>query len=753
MSQESPEYFAILTAIGEAKDADAKAGGAPLKLTHMVVGDGAGATPSPELAQTQLVREVYRAPLNQLSLDPINTSQVIAECVIPEKSGGWWIREVGLLDADGDLVAVANCPPSYKPQMPEGSARTQVIRMVLIVSSAETVQLSIDPGIVMATRQYAEDTVLQKFSDLATPSGATMTGFQQAGSDAQARNTEDKLRELVSITDFKGADASGALSSGAAINSACNASPVAYVPDGKFRAENGQRINGLWGPGELSVAGRRVRLPFQPRRENLISAVLAKLARCAWTSGTMTLVGDSISEGYATTDIQHTWFNLLEKMLTVNVSSGPGSEPETTNLGDPARYGLTYTGSYAIGSAGPVQNSLILQDGASVIFQGSYQYVDIVYQQAPGNGTLTMDCNGTPFRTVHTSGAPANDLCSFSSQVRGQVYDGDTYTLKASGGPVELTGIWRLADTIKPSIFASRCARSAKSTQLFSTDASIDSVIRHSRSLIGEHGTPIIFVALGINNANTEVPDAGTTPAEYEQQLGKMFARYINSGAYVIAIGTIRPAPNWGVVGQNYPGIAATQKLVCEQYGVPLIAMDAYDWAGDGTVLADGLHPNDKGNELILDLVLDFLASPGFDIAGNTQRNRLSRYTPRLSWLNSGETAATVGTANVRYYRTGPVCRVIGNLSHINPTGTAMGGPLAISLPFPSNSMMRSSGVVGAAHGFTVPGNAWSLQTPGGGMDVALLRTLDAETGKYEDVRAVTADGLLDFDITYVIQD
>lgn len=749
----SQEFFAILTAIGEAKDADAKAGGAPLQLKVMVVGDGAGAVPQPDPAQGRLVREVYRAPLNQLSLDPINSSQVIAECVIPEASGGWWIREIGLLDADGDLVAVANCPPSYKPQMPEGSARTQVIRMVLIVSSAETVQLSIDPGIVMATRQYAEDAVLEKFTVLATPSGATMTGFQQAGADAQARNTEDKLRELVSITDFKGADATGAQSSGAAIASACNASPVAYVPDGKFKADNGRRINGLWGPGELSVAGRRVRLPFQPRRENLISAVLAKLARCAWTSGTMTLVGDSISEGYWASSIEHTWFNLLEKMLTVNVSGGPGSEPEATNMSDPARYGLSYTGTYAIGSAGPVQRSLILQPGASVTFQGSYQYVDVVYQQAPGNGSLTMQCNDTVFRTLDTSGAPANDLSSFSTRVKGQVNENDVYTLTAAGGPVELTGIWRLADTVRPSIFASRCALSGKSTQLFSQDAVIDSVIRHSRALLGEYGTPIIFVALGVNNANTEVPDAGTTPAQYEQQLGKMFARYINSGAYVIAIGTIRPGQRWGVVHENYPAIAATQKLVCEQYGVPLIAMDSYEWSGDGTVLSDDLHPNDKGNELMLDLVLDFLASPSFDIAGNTQRNRLSRYTPRLSWLNSDELAATVGTANVRYYRHGPVCRVIGNLSHINPTSAQMNGPLAISLPFPSRSTMRSSGVVGAAHGFTVPGKAWTLQTPGGDTEVALLRTLDAETGKYEDVRAITADGLLDFDITYVIQD
>ncbi|MGK5043354.1 phage tail protein [Janthinobacterium sp. GB1R12] len=751
MSQESPEYFAILTAIGEAKDADAKAGGVPLKLTHMVVGDGAGATPSPELAQTQLVREVYRAPLNQLSLDPINTSQVIAECVIPEKSGGWWIREVGLLDADGDLVAVANCPPSYKPQMPEGSARTQVIRMVLIVSSAETVQLSIDPGIVMATRQYAEDTVLQKFSDLAEPSGAAMTGYQQAGNGARARKSEDKLRELVSITDFRGADPTGTHSSGPAVELACEMSPVAYVPGGKFRVDDTFRINGLWGPGELSVNGHRVRLPSQPRRESLISAVTAKLAGSSWTSGTMLLVADSIGEGYGASGVEHTWFDMLQKMLNVYV--GNGSDPEITNLSDPWRYGLTYAGNYAIGTAGPVQRSLILQDGASVAFHGAYQYVDVLYEQAPGHGVLTMRRNGVPYRTIDTAGAVQNDVCTFPSDLSGIGPATDLYTLTASGGPVELTGIWRLVNTDQPAVFASRCALSAQSTQLFSQDKVIDSVVRHSRALNGKTGKPIIFVAICINNANDSKPDAGTMPEVYEAQLGKMLARYLNSDAYVIAIGGITPSAEWGSVRANYPAIAAAQKRVCEHYGVPLIAMDAFDWVRDGTVLADGLHPNDKGQVLMLDLVLDFLASPAFDIAGRTQGNCLHRYTPQLIWYGSGKPAANVGVANVRYYRQGPMCRVIGNLSAITPSDNEPSGPLTISLPLPSNTTVRSSGTVGYAHGVSVVGKAWSLQTLAGGLNVAVLRTINPETGGYEDVKKIDPDAMLDFDITYIVQD
>lgn len=149
-------YYAILTAVGEAKLANATALGTVLQLSKMAVGDGNGALPTPVRTQTALVRETYRADLNTLSVDPVNASQIIAELVIPETEGGYWLRELGIYDAAGDLFAVANCPPSYKPQMAEGSGRTQVLRMVLIVSSTAAVQLKIDPSVVLATRQYVD---------------------------------------------------------------------------------------------------------------------------------------------------------------------------------------------------------------------------------------------------------------------------------------------------------------------------------------------------------------------------------------------------------------------------------------------------------------------------------------------------------------------------------------------------------------------------------------------------------------------
>lgn len=155
------KYFALLTNIGAAKLANATALGAQVEITHMAVGDGNGALPTPNPAQTALTHELRRAQLNMLTIDPVNTNQIIAEQVIPEDVGGWWIREIGLFDKDGDMIAVANCAETYKPQLQEGSGRVQVIRVILIVSSTEAVTLKIDPSVVLATRKYVDDAIIE----------------------------------------------------------------------------------------------------------------------------------------------------------------------------------------------------------------------------------------------------------------------------------------------------------------------------------------------------------------------------------------------------------------------------------------------------------------------------------------------------------------------------------------------------------------------------------------------------------------
>ncbi|MGS3700141.1 phage tail protein [Citrobacter freundii] len=157
----SAKFYTLLTDIGAAKLASAAALGVQLKITQMAVGDGGGVLPTPSAQQTALVAEKRRAALNMLYIDPQNSSQIIAEQVIPETEGGWWIREVGLFDDTGALIAVGNCPESYKPQLAEGSGRTQTVRMVLITSSTDNITLKIDPAVVLATRKYVDDKVLE----------------------------------------------------------------------------------------------------------------------------------------------------------------------------------------------------------------------------------------------------------------------------------------------------------------------------------------------------------------------------------------------------------------------------------------------------------------------------------------------------------------------------------------------------------------------------------------------------------------
>nr|WP_240345342.1 phage tail protein [Pectobacterium brasiliense] len=157
----SAKYLALLTNIGAAKLANATALGSRLNITQMAVGDGGGVLPTPNPAQIALINEKRRAALNSLSVDPKNPSQIIAEQVIPETEGGWWIREIGLFDDDGNLIAVANCPETYKPQLQEGSGRIQTVRMILIVSSTDAVALKIDPAVVLATRSYVDNAVIE----------------------------------------------------------------------------------------------------------------------------------------------------------------------------------------------------------------------------------------------------------------------------------------------------------------------------------------------------------------------------------------------------------------------------------------------------------------------------------------------------------------------------------------------------------------------------------------------------------------
>lgn len=167
MIDANSQFFAILTNVGMNKQANADALGIPWLITQMGVGDANPngladpPNPVPSASQTKLINEWRRKQLNQLKIDPVNPAVIIAEQIIPADEGGKWIREIGLYDADGDLVAVANCAPSFKPLLSQGSGRTQIVRMNFIVTSAGNIQLKIDPAIVLASRAYVDAAILE----------------------------------------------------------------------------------------------------------------------------------------------------------------------------------------------------------------------------------------------------------------------------------------------------------------------------------------------------------------------------------------------------------------------------------------------------------------------------------------------------------------------------------------------------------------------------------------------------------------
>lgn len=167
------EFFTVLTRTGQAKLANAIATATPLQITHISVGDGNGQAVPVSEAVTALVRETYRGQVNTLTRDAGNPNWAIAEMVIPTDVGGWTVREVGMFDAAGDLIAYGNFPASYKPVIAEGSGKELVVRMYVETSAAAAIQLKIDPTVVLATRAWVVSQ-LQRAGRIARPANYFM---------------------------------------------------------------------------------------------------------------------------------------------------------------------------------------------------------------------------------------------------------------------------------------------------------------------------------------------------------------------------------------------------------------------------------------------------------------------------------------------------------------------------------------------------------------------------------------------------
>ncbi|EEC7438501.1 phage tail protein [Escherichia coli] len=184
MSTTTRKFKTIITDTGAKKLAQAAApDGNPVRLTHMAVGDGGGTLPTPDSKQTRLVHEVWRHTVNRVILDATHQNRIITELVIPPETGGFWIREIGVFDEHGDLIAVGNTAESYKPTVAEGSGRAQTFRTILTVSSTATVALTVDNTMVMATVDYVNDKLKEHEQSRRHPDASlTAKGFVQLSS-------------------------------------------------------------------------------------------------------------------------------------------------------------------------------------------------------------------------------------------------------------------------------------------------------------------------------------------------------------------------------------------------------------------------------------------------------------------------------------------------------------------------------------------------------------------------------------------
>lgn len=341
MIDQNSQFYAVLTDVGAAKQANANALGIPWVLTHMAIGDAnptgleSPALPMPDGSWTSLLNEWRRAPLNQLKVDDKDSAIIIAEQVIPAEVGGRWIREVALYDADGDLVAVANCPPTYKPMLSQGSGRTQVVRMNLVVSSSSNIQLKIDPSVVLATREFvAEELAKQDFKHsvlVATTGPIVLSGQQTIDGIALTAGVRVLVKNQAAAKD-NGlyVVASGAWTRCADANTSAKVTPglLVLVEKGTLNGDSAWQLV-TDGPISFGVSALAFEMAFGRTgvaEGTYRSVTVDKYGRVVAATNPTTVAGYGLTDVYTKTQIDQA---LLLKANLLSPGSGYSNHPNT----------------------------------------------------------------------------------------------------------------------------------------------------------------------------------------------------------------------------------------------------------------------------------------------------------------------------------------------------------------------------------------------------------------------------------------
>lgn len=130
--------YAIMTNLGRNKEAANIASATALTITEIAWGDG---TRIPAGGETTLENEQGRKAINGNGVlaEALNTA--FFEIALSAAEGPFVIREAGLFDTDGDMIAIARFdPPVNKPQ----NSVTALIRMNVVFSDLENLVLTVE---------------------------------------------------------------------------------------------------------------------------------------------------------------------------------------------------------------------------------------------------------------------------------------------------------------------------------------------------------------------------------------------------------------------------------------------------------------------------------------------------------------------------------------------------------------------------------------------------------------------------------
>lgn len=470
------------------------------------------------------------------------------------------------------------------------------------------------PAAVIATLGYA------KFSFIA-----------QYGVFNRVNNTESTLAAIslataatsTAATEGYGllaaADNTGVVDATSIFAAARAAHPYPYVPPGTYAVTAlPTGGDGFWGPGDVLVNGVLYALPQSARQQGgyLLSA-RQKLASLASSGSPLVVIGDSLTAHFYASTLSKHWLNRLEDWL--NQEYAPGSEPSVCNFDNVAPetgafYGVTVTGG-TLGTSGPVGKSIVLAAGNTLSITGNYAFVDVFYNQASGAGSLAFSFNGgAAYKTVSAAGTATTDLYTGPSAT-GQTTSG-TYTITATGGTVEVTGLVRKAAKLSTAglpnpINVMRVAHGGYTTGNF-TGTPLQSAIKQANALATTSAVaPVYMVALLTNDALF-----GTTPRDtvFAANLTSIFTALNAAGAgRLIMVLPSRPLySSWGSyysTGQDFDLFVGIANKVCATFNAQVIHLDEIDFAGNGLLYADNLHWSDAGNEVVFKFIADKLAN------------------------------------------------------------------------------------------------------------------------------------------------